>query len=206
MNNIEVVAFDCDGVMFDTINANMAYYNKILEHFGLPVMTPQQLAYSHMHTADQSIAHLFPEAKSFEAAQAYRKQMSYLPFLSSMEIEPHLKPLIAKLKPRYKTAVATNRSDTMDRVIIEHGLEGYFDIIVSASDVAHPKPDPDALIRIMEYFKIDPKQLLYIGDSQLDEMATKAAGAVFVAYKNKSLSARFYINSLKEIEGILSVS
>ncbi len=44
MKNIEVVAFDCDGVMFDTINANMAYYNKILEHFGRPAMTPQQLA------------------------------------------------------------------------------------------------------------------------------------------------------------------
>jgi len=206
MKNIEVVAFDCDGVMFDTINANMAFYNKILEHFGRPVMTPQQLAYSHMHTADQSIAHLFPDTKSFEAAQTYRKQMSYLPFLSCMEMEPHLKPLIAKLKPRYKTAVATNRSDTMDRVITEHDLEGYFDLIVSACDVEHPKPDPAALIRIMEYFKIDSKQLIYIGDSQLDEMATKAADAVFVAYQNESLSAKFYISSLKEMENVLSVS
>ena len=29
MKNIKVVAFDCDGVMFDTMKANMAYYNQI---------------------------------------------------------------------------------------------------------------------------------------------------------------------------------
>ncbi len=81
MKNIKVVAFDCDGVMFDTMKANMAYYNKILDHFGRPAMTTEQFAFSHMHTADQSIANLFNDMESFEAAQAYRKNMSYLPFL-----------------------------------------------------------------------------------------------------------------------------
>jgi len=183
----------------------MAYYNKILEHSGRPAMTPEQLAYSHMHTVDQSIANLFKDKKSVEAAQAYRKKMSYLPFLKKMEMEPYLRALIPRLRSKYKTAVATNRTDTMDRVITEHGLEGYFDIVVSASDVNRPKPYPDPLIRIMEFFKIDPNQLLYIGDSKLDEIATKAAGAIFVAYKNESLSAEFHVQNLREMEDILLV-
>jgi len=205
MKGIRVVAFDCDGVMFDTVQANMLYYNDILEHFGRPAMTPEQLAYSHMHTADQAIANLFEDKKSIEAAQAFRKKMSYLPFLRFMEIEPYLKPLIARLRPRYKTAIATNRSDTMARVLTEYSLEGCFDLVVSALDVDHPKPHPEALVRVMEHFKINPDQLMYIGDSTLDETAAKAAGAVFVAYKNQSLSAEFYIQSLKEIEDILLV-
>ncbi|MBL7181107.1 MAG: HAD-IA family hydrolase [Pseudomonadota bacterium] len=205
MKDIRAVAFDCDGVMFDTIQANMAYYNHILEHFGRPAMTPEQLAYSHMHTADQAIANLFEDKKSIEAAQAYRKKMSYLPFLRFMDMEPYLKPLLARLRPRYKTAVATNRSDTMDRVITEHGLDGCFDLVVSALDVDHPKPHPEPLIKVMEHFKINHDQLMYIGDSTLDETAARAAGAVFVAYKNKSLSAEFYIQSLKDMEGILLV-
>ena len=36
MKNIKVVAFDCDGVMFDTTKANIAYYNQILDHFDRP--------------------------------------------------------------------------------------------------------------------------------------------------------------------------
>ena len=109
MRDIIVVAFDCDGVMFDTEKANMAYYNQILHHFGKPGMTPEQFSYAHMHTVNETIAFLFDDVKGFESAQAYRKQMSYLPFLKDMEIEPHLKSLIQRLRPRYKTAVATNR-------------------------------------------------------------------------------------------------
>ena len=205
MKNIKVVAFDCDGVMFDTMKANMAYYNQILDHFGRPAMTTEQFAFCHMHTADQAIANLFNDMESFEAVQAYRKNMSYLPFLKYMEIEPYLKPLLERIRPKYKTAVATNRSDTMDRVLSEHDLEGHFDLIVSAADVDRPKPHPDPLIKILEHFRIDPYHSIYVGDSKLDEIAAKAAGMPFVAYKNRSLSADFYIQSLKEVEGILEV-
>ena len=205
MKNIKVVAFDCDGVMFDTMKANMAYYNKILDHFGRPAMTNEQFAFCHMHTVDQAIANLFNDLESIEAAQAYRKNMSYLPFVKNMEIEPYLKPLLEKIRPRYKTAVATNRSDTMDSVLSEHGLEGHFDLIVSATDVDRPKPHPDPLIKVIEHFRIEPYHSIYVGDSKLDEIAAKAAGMPFVAYKNRSLSADFYIQSLKEVEGILEV-
>ena len=203
MKNIKVVVFDCDGVMFDTIKANRAYYNQILNHFGRPDLTPEQLIHSHMHTADEALANLFHDENTLKAAQAYRKSMSYLPFLKYMEMEPYLKPLLERLKPQYKTAIATNRTDTMNRVLAEHGLEGYFDLVVSANDVQHPKPHPDQLIKILAHFKTTPREVIYIGDSELDEMAAKAAGIPFVAYNNKSLAANFHIQSLKEIEGIL---
>lgn len=205
MEHIKVVAFDCDGVMFDTTKANMAYYNEILEHFGRPTLTADQFAYCHSHTADQSIALLFNDEKSFSSAQNYRKSMSYIPFLKYMVLEPYLKPLLEKLRPRYKTAIATNRSNTMDRVLSEHGLEGYFDLVVSSNDVDRPKPYPDPLIKILEHFEIKAYNTLYVGDSELDEIAAKAAGVPFVAYQNSSLSANFHIKSLKEIAQILDI-
>jgi len=205
MKHIKVVAFDCDGVMFDTKKANMAYYNEILQHFGRPNLTSDQFAYCHSHTADQSIAYLFKDDKSFMAAQDYRQRISYIPFLKYMVLEPYLKPLLEKLRPRYKTAIATNRSDTMDHVLGEHGLEAYFDLVVSSNDVDRPKPYPDPLIKIIEHFEIESYNTLYVGDSELDEMAAKAAGVPFVAYQNRSLSADFHIKSLKEIAQILDI-
>jgi phosphoglycolate phosphatase len=205
MKHIKIVAFDCDGVMFDTTESNTAYYNQILDHFGRPALTAEQFAYCHSHTADQAIANLFPDEEGYRAAQAYRKSMSYIPFLKYMEMEPYLKPLIRRLRPRYKTAIATNRSDTMDRVISEHGLEGYFDLVVCSHEVEHPKPHPDQLIMILEHFGIEPYNSLYVGDSELDEIAAKAAGVLFVAYKNRSLSADFHIQSLKQIAEILGI-
>jgi phosphoglycolate phosphatase len=205
MKNIKVVAFDCDGVMFDTTKANIAYYNQILDHLGQPPLTPDQFAYCHSHTVDQSIEFLCNDPENIQAAQSYRKNMSYLPFLKYMVMEPDLKRLLKMLRPTYKTAVATNRSETMDRVLKEHGLEGYFDLVVSSMDVERPKPYPDPLIKILEHFGIGPNNALYVGDSNLDEVAAKAAGMHFVAYRNRSLSAAFHINSLKEIAKILAI-
>ena len=205
MKNIKVVIFDCDGVMFDTVKANTAYYNSVLRHFNRPDMTPEQFAYSHMHTADDAMTYLFDDEKMFEAAQSYRKNMSYLPFLKYMEIEPYLKPLLKRLRPKYKTAVATNRTDTMKRVLIEHKLKDYFDLVVSALDVKRPKPHPEQLVKIMKHFNITPYNAIYIGDSKLDEMAAKAAEITLIAYKNRSISADFHINSLKEIEDIIKI-
>ena len=205
MKNIKVVAFDCDGVLFDTKKANMAYYNRVLNHFDMPDMTKEQFDFIQMHTVDQSLAYLFEDKATLEAAQIYRKNMNYIPFLKFMEIEPYLKPLLRKLRPDFKTAIATNRTDTMDRVLIEHDLKECFDLVVTAFDVKRPKPDPEPLVKIIEYFSIEPQHMIYIGDSRLDESAAKSAGAVMVAYKNRFLSADFYIESLKEIEDILSI-
>jgi HAD superfamily hydrolase (TIGR01509 family) len=205
MNDIRVVAFDCDGVMFDSVQANMDYYNSILSHFGKPLMTPEQFAHAHMHTTNEVLANLFKDMESLEAAHLFRKKMSYRPFIKDMRIEPGLMSLLRKIRPKYKTAVATNRSDTMRGIIEEHGLEGLFDLVICALDVKNPKPHPESLTKITEHFGIKPSQAIYVGDSVLDEMAAKAAGVPLVAYGNKNLSADYHINKLKDLEDILQV-
>jgi len=203
-NDIQAVVFDCDGVMFDTRRANTAYYNHILKHFRQPEMTPGQFDYVHMHTVDQSIAFLFPEESMREQAFAYRRQMSYLPFLDYMEIEPDLLALLAELRPRYKTAIATNRTDTMNRVLERHGLKALFDLVVTALDVENPKPHPDQLTKILEAFDLKARQAIYIGDSELDQKAARAAGTWFIAFANPHLEADYHIRRLGEIRQVLA--
>ena len=205
MVTFKVVAFDCDGVLFDTEQANRVYYSNILQHFGRPSVTDEQFVFVHMHTVYESLAYLFPDEKALAAANVYRKTMNYQQYLSYFTVEPHLVSLLEKLKPQFKTAIATNRSDTMNRLLAAFDLDGYFDLIVTASDVERPKPHPDALLKISDHFHIAPDQVIYIGDSRLDELAAKAAGMPLVAYRNPELSAEFYVNSLNEIEGLLEI-
>ncbi|MDM8550375.1 HAD family hydrolase [Desulfobacterales bacterium HSG2] len=205
MKDIKVVAFDCDGVLFDTVKANTGYYNQILTHFGRPEMTPEQFAYCHMHTVNETIAYLFGDENQREAAEAYRKNMTYNAFIKDMEPEPYLKPLLRKLRPGYKTAIVTNRTDTMPLVLAEFDLEDDFDLVITALDVFRPKPFADPLIKVLEYFNVGPREVIYVGDSELDEIAAKAAEIPFIAYNNPSLAADFHITSLKEIEEQLTV-
>ena len=205
MIRFEVVAFDCDGVLFDTEQANRVYYSNILQHFGRPAVTDEQLVYVHMHTISEALAYLFPDEKTLAAAHLFRETMDYRQYLSYFTVEPHLVSLLQKIKPKFKTAIATNRTDTMNRLLAAFDLEGHFDLIVTASDVERPKPHPDVLLKISDHFNIPPEQVIYIGDSRLDQLAARSAGMPLVAYRNPELSAEYYVNNLSEIEGLLGV-
>ena len=73
MKDVKVVAFDCDGVLFDTAQANRAYYNAVLNHLGFPDLSGEQFAYVHMHTVDESLAYLFKDSQDLAEAYAFRK-------------------------------------------------------------------------------------------------------------------------------------
>jgi HAD superfamily hydrolase (TIGR01509 family) len=203
---IQVVAFDCDGVMFDSREANAAYYNRVLAQFSRPPLTEDQLAFTHMNTVDASLRFLFPDEEEYQAAHAFRRTLTYLPFVPYMRIEPHLKPLLRRLRPACKTAVATNRTDTMHRVLEEHELTRAFDLVVGALDVPRPKPHPDSLLKIADHFAVPPEAMIFIGDSTLDAEASAAAGVPFIAYQNRELPAIHYIDALDQVVAIVERS
>jgi len=203
MKRIYVVTFDCDGVMFDSRQANIRYYNSVLAHFELPPMTEDQVNFIHMHTADESIRHIFRGTPFVDQAQVYRTQMKYTPFIKDMIIEPGLKDLLKMLKAEYGLAVATNRSDTIGDVLESNGLTEFFDIVVSSLDVLRPKPDPESICKILDFFKISPEQCLYVGDSPVDWQTARAAGVHFVAYRNDELETPWKVKGLLEIEKLL---
>lgn len=203
MTDIKVVIFDCDGVMFESRNANEAYYNQILTRFGKPEMNQEQSDYSHMHTGKQSVTYLFKDDPRLEEALAYYDRMSYVPFIPLMEMEPYLKEFLRYLRPLYKTAISTNRSDTTGPVLVHHGLDGLFDLVVSSLDVEHPKPHPESLLKILHHFGVPDREAIYIGDSKIDEQAARAAGVPLVAYKNPALSAAYHVSHFKELEDLL---
>jgi phosphoglycolate phosphatase len=203
MKRISAVIFDCDGVMFDSLQANVNYYNHVLAHFDLPGMTENDVAFVHSHTADQSIRHIFRGTSLVEQAQAYRKHMDYTPFIKDMVMEPGLKELLKMLKPRYGLAVATNRSDTIGKVLESNGLTGFFDIVVSSLDVQNPKPHPESIYRILDFFHLLQEQCLYVGDSLVDWQTARAAGVILVAYQNDALETPWQVKKLLEINEIL---
>lgn len=199
VNSFLAVIFDCDGVMFDSRQANINFYNHLLSHFGLPLLREEQVDYIHMATADESIRYVFKGTPYLEQALAYRFQMDYTPFIQDMVPEPGLKELLAKLKPTCRLAVATNRSNTIGKVLESYGLAEYFDIVVSSLDVEKPKPHPEPLFKILDFFSIRPDQALYVGDSQVDYETAKAASVPFAAYKNRDLDAAFHVEQLLDI-------
>jgi phosphoglycolate phosphatase len=192
---LKLIAFDCDGVLFDSRQANIAFYNAILEQFGQPLLSPAATDFVHSHTVFESLEYLFQGYPDLDAVGQFTRSLDYHPYIPMMVEEPHLREFLQFLRPQFASALATNRTTTTGAVLKYHRLEDQFDLVVSAQDVSQPKPHPESFWRILEHFSLKPEQAIFIGDSRVDEEFARNAGVLMVAYRNPELRADFYLDS-----------
>ncbi len=181
----KAIIYDCDGVMFDSFGANFAFYERIMQHMGMPLNRDDEETSRILHTyANREVlAHFFPEPAAFQEAVRFAGSMDYLDLVPLMVMEEGFTETLDRLKGSYHLAVCTNRSTSMDAVLASFGLSSYFGCVMTASKVANPKPHPEPLFKVLEYYAITPSEALFVGDSAVDHQAATAAGVPFVAYK-----------------------
>lgn len=201
MSNLKLVIFDCDGVLFDSKNANRVYYNLVLEKFGHPPMSEEELEYVHMHHAMDSTRYIFRNyPEDLDTVNQFRAGLDYRQFLKYMIMEPDLMDFLKLLKKNgLHTAISTNRTTTMPDVLSIFGLAPYFDKVVTALDVENPKPHPEALQKILDHFNLSVEDALYIGDSQVDLEHSANIGMTMIAFKNPDLPVEYHVQSFMEI-------
>jgi HAD superfamily hydrolase (TIGR01549 family) len=204
---IKAVVFDCDGVMFDTALANRKYYDEVLAAFNKPALNEEQFINVHMMTVKEAIEYLFPEIRDLSPVYERLSHIGYHKFINFMVMEEGLKELLTGLKNKgYIRGIATNRTNTMEKVLEDFHLKNDFEIVVTAAAVKHPKPDPEQLLLIMEKYQLKPHEILFIGDSEYDRQAAAAAGVWFAGFKNPGLKADVSVVSMDEIGGILQIN
>jgi phosphoglycolate phosphatase len=197
--NVECVIYDCDGVLFDSLDANSRLYNRIASGTGRGELTSDELHYCHTR-------HLFPHDSSLEKkALEALKGIDFKDFIIFLKMEPHLIETLEALKKRgIKRAICTNRTTSMKHVMENFGLWPYFDMVVTALDVKHPKPHPGSAEKILEALEVNKESALFLGDSEVDRETAVTAGIRFIAYKNESIAVAGNINDHLDLLGLLS--
>jgi HAD superfamily hydrolase (TIGR01509 family) len=197
---LRVVALDCDGVLFDSREANIQFYSHVMEKVGGPPVREDQVEFIHMHPARESLLYLTGgEGDDFDRAMEYLKTVDFGPFNGCLRCEPGLVAFLQLAGKHFRIALATNRSVSTVELLQQFDLRHYFDLVVSASDVCNPKPHPEIMERILTEFAVLPEHVLYIGDSKVDEELALATGVHFVSYKNPSLKAGLHISHFRDL-------
>ena len=86
-------------------------------------------------------------------------------------------------------------------ILYSEGLD--FKLLIGGDDSKTRKPSGFGIIKACEFFNVDPKSCLYIGDSFVDFQASKAAGCNFIfasyGYGNLDFIPNFSIDSITEL-------
>ena len=183
----KAVIYDCDGVMFDSFEANLAFYQRIMALMGRPAINlanGTQMEVLHTYANREVLAHFFPAADEFQTAVRHAGSIDYRDLIPMMVMEDGFRETLDALAGRVELAVCTNRSTSMETVLDSFDLAGYFGCVMTACKVANPKPHPEPLLKVLNHYGIVPAEALFVGDSEVDYLAATAAGVPFIAYKN----------------------
>ena len=77
----------------------------------------------------------------------------------------------------YLIGCVTNKAEQFTTPLLKSlGIFDYFKIVISGDTLEKKKPDPLPLIHSANFFKLNPKECLMLGDSVSDVKASRAAG------------------------------
>ncbi len=183
------IIFDCDGVVIDSREANIAYYNFLRDYVGLPKLTREQEDFVQAATVSQAMDAIIPQVLRSLLRDAGRHLSYERDILPRIACYPGLHEALRTCRHLgIRLGMATNRTDGMEALLEQCRLQGFFDPIVLACDVPHPKPAPDGALRIAAYWGVSPAHLLFIGDSSSDKGAAEGAGIPFLAFQTQGLA------------------
>jgi phosphoglycolate phosphatase len=188
----KAVIYDCDGVLFDSFEANFAFYTLIIERFGKPPLDrsdAETMRVLHTYCNRDVLDYLFTGDDRMDAVRAFSASIDYSKLFPLMKVEQGLCETLDALQGRVELAVCTNRASSMDKLLESFSLERYFSCVMTAGKVTHPKPHPEPLFKVLEQYGIGPDEALFVGDSEVDRLAAQAAGVPFVSYRGDLATA-----------------
>ena len=186
LNLIKALCFDVDGTLSDTDNQFVQKLVRWLTPFSFlfPNKNPGPLARKFVMKTETPGNYLYgiPDRLGIDDELAVFGDWVFRKGLGKADkaflLVPGVDVMLASLKPDYPMAVVSARGGRSTRIFLEQfGLTPFFDVIVTAHTCEHTKPYPDPIHWAASQMGVTASQCLMIGDTTVDILAARAAGA-----------------------------
>ncbi|ARD42977.1 HAD family hydrolase [Colwellia sp. PAMC 21821] len=197
-NSINLVIFDCDGVLVDSEILSQRVLLSMLAEVGVVVSEDyfliNFLGYNFEHVTAKVFAD-FAVTLTSEFRQRYRAALIEV-FASELQKTEHLDRILSQLK--VNSCVATSGSPEKVKHSLHYTkLEQYFDDrVFTSSEVKNGKPAPDLFLHSAKKMGVEPHNCLVIEDSNAGIRAAQAANMHVIRYigashlKNKDIATQ----------------
>ena len=179
--NKKTVIFDLDGTLLNTLQDLTDSTNFALSQFNFLPKTIEQIRQYVGNGVSKLIERAIPNGldnphyeKCLNLFKAYYKENMF------NKTEPYdgIISMLEKIKLLgIKTAVVSNKFDTAVKGLCEKYFNGLIDFCSGENDKEGilKKPAPDTILKVLNEFKIEPSQAVYVGDSEVDIATAKNA-------------------------------
>jgi HAD superfamily hydrolase (TIGR01509 family) len=203
---LKAILFDIDGVLVDTRQANIAFYQQLLSKFGYPPPTSEDVI-SHFHLTMWDSIKYYAHTNDSKIIDQFFDAGLKLEYPKHLMVVPvNSQSVLTDLSLKYKLGLVTGRVNRGVRDFLDvFGHQDLFSVKVTAEEYTHPKPHPDPLLLATKKLQIKPKEAIYIGDMPSDIEAAQQAKmkSVIFSQNHEPTGADYYFSEFNELPGII---
>ncbi len=183
LDSAALVAFDLDGVLVDSFECWWKLLNATLTAHGKRPQSREEFTAGWGQDVAADRDRFFPEWSVERLIEHYRREFPR--YAAWIRAEPTAVATLQELKRRGKrVAVASNSPVAMvERLLEQTSLRPYVDWAAGVDLVPNGKPEPDLIVYVLRQAGIGPESACFVGDSEYDARAARAAGVLFVGYR-----------------------
>lgn len=188
------ILFDLDGTIVNSLEDISDAMNAVLQELGHPKHTYSTYQYFIGSGLRNLVAKALPASNNSETEidQCYTKMLAVYSKNCTQKTKAYsgIFELLNELKSRnIKLSVFSNKADALTKEITNHIFEGYFDQIIGLTTEKLKKPNPENAIIIRNNWNLNPEEVLFIGDSEIDMQTANNANmyAVGVSWGYRSV-------------------
>lgn len=169
----KLIVFDLDGTLVDSAPDIVATVQYIIKEYGFE---PKEDAYiasciggGARNVLLKALGQDREQQIDAELLEVFKKY-----YLANCAVHSKLYPGIRDVLMHYskagkKLAVATFKvRNATEKILDVLDIGQYFDVVVTADDVEHPKPDPECILKIVEQIEIGRSKTILVGDTKTD--------------------------------------
>ncbi len=205
-NQLKAVLFDMDGVLFDSMPYHADSWHTVMKMHGLDLSREE--AYQHEGRTGRSTINLVcqrqkgREATEEEIESIYAKKTELFNDNPPAPPMPGAFELLNKIKKEGYTIVLVTGSGQKSLLSrLEEHYPGIFqpDLMVTAFDVQHGKPNPEPYLMGLEKAGVRPEEALVVENAPLGVQAASAANIYTIAVNTGPLEPEMLLGNGADI-------
>ncbi|WP_105617812.1 HAD-IA family hydrolase [Vallitalea okinawensis] len=204
------IIWDFDGTLYDTYPTITLSFKKALEHMGIVEdhnMVSSMVKVAEAHALDYYERVYKIDRKALkEKYDTFRKEVQLMDVKPFPSVDAICKDIVIAKKYNY---IYTNRGKSIIDHLDHFDLLQYFTDIIRRENNFARKPAPNALLYLLDKHKMNPLEVIMIGDRDIDILAGKNAGirTCYFDFDNekKVEIADYTVNDMKELYGIIGL-
>jgi phosphoglycolate phosphatase len=180
MMKYDLVIFDMDGTILDTLEDLADSLNASLAYFGYPERTLEEVRRFVGNGIRLLVERGVPAGVTEEEKdRVYKYFMGYYREHCDRKTKPYpgiLKLLESLRRDGCRLAVVSNKADSAVKALAKQYFPGMFHMALGEGAHTPKKPSPEGVAQVMEQLGVSRERSIYIGDSEVDIATARNAG------------------------------